>query len=71
MKKEYPNFKLLLQEFKELRAEVSKLSNLIEGRLIGFETPTKLEMKAAREFEKKLRKGKLELVPLEKALKEL
>ena len=58
-------------ELKEIRSlllkliqKVDRLNELVEERLIGYEEPTKEDVKAIREYEAAKRKGKLVLVPL-------
>jgi len=54
----------LLTEIKALRSEIRKISAIIEDRLIGFEEPSKEDIKAAKEFERK--RKRLKLIPLSK-----
>jgi rRNA maturation endonuclease Nob1 len=56
----------LLEEIREIRNELKKVSVIIETRLIGVEIPTKEEIKAIREFEARRKRGKIELIPLSK-----
>jgi 5-formyltetrahydrofolate cyclo-ligase len=56
----------LLEEIREIRNELKKVSAIIEARLIGFEIPTKEEIKAIREFEARRKRGKIKLIPLSK-----
>ncbi len=58
-------------ELKEIRSllvklnqKVDGLSELVEGRLIGYEEPTKEDAHAIKEYETEKKKGKLVLVPL-------
>jgi rRNA maturation endonuclease Nob1 len=56
----------LLEEIKEIRNELRKVSAIIETRLIGIEVPNKEEIKAVREFEARRKSGKIKLIPLNK-----
>lgn len=56
----------LLNELKEVKLELKRLSTIIEDRLIGLEEPTKEDIRAIKEFEKKKKEGKLNLIPLTK-----
>jgi 5-formyltetrahydrofolate cyclo-ligase len=56
----------LLEEIREIRNELRKVSAIIEARLIGVEIPTKEEIKAIREFEARRKRGKIKLIPLSK-----
>ena len=58
-------------ELKEIRSLLAKLNQkvdglneLVEGRLIGYEEPTKEDAQAIKEYEVAKKKGKLVLVPL-------
>jgi hypothetical protein len=58
-------------ELKEIRSllvklnqKVDGLNELVEGRLIGYEEPTKEDAQAIKEYEAAKKKGKLVLVPL-------
>lgn len=54
----------LLNELKAVRLELRRISIIIENRLIGLEEPTKEDIKAIREFER--RRKRLKLIPLSK-----
>jgi hypothetical protein len=54
------------KEIKMLKIKIDKLENIVEKRLVGESRPDKYERKAASEFEKKRKAGKLEFVPLSK-----
>ena len=56
----------LLEEIKEIRNELKKVSAIIETRLIGIETPSKEEIKAIKEFERRRKEEKIKLIPLSK-----
>ncbi|MDI6806959.1 MAG: hypothetical protein QMD14_04080 [Candidatus Aenigmarchaeota archaeon] len=56
----------ILEEIEKLRKEIGKISMVVESRVIGFEKPTREEIKAIRNFEKKRKEGKLKLVSLSK-----
>jgi len=66
MKNERLKPRTLLDELVAIKSEIKKVSMIVESRLIGLEMPTKDEIKAIREFEKKKEKGKLKLIPLRK-----
>jgi hypothetical protein len=58
-------------ELKEIRSlllklnqKVDGLNELVEERLIGYEEPTKEDVKAIKEYEAAKKNGKLTLVPL-------
>ena len=58
-------------ELKEIRSlllklnkKVDGLNDLVEERLIGYEEPTKEDVKAIKEYEASKKSGKLTLVPL-------
>ncbi len=58
-------------ELKEIRSlllklnkKVDGLNDLMEERLIGYEEPTKDDVKAIKEYEASKKSGKLTLVPL-------
>ncbi|MBI2084858.1 MAG: hypothetical protein HYT70_04605 [Candidatus Aenigmarchaeota archaeon] len=56
----------LMDELKEIRNELRKVSMLVESRVVGVEAPTREDIVAIRGFENKRREGKLKLVPLSK-----
>jgi hypothetical protein len=58
-------------ELKEIRSlllklnqKVDGLNDLVEERLVGYEEPTKEDVKATKEYEVSKKSGKLTLVPL-------
>jgi hypothetical protein len=58
-------------ELKEIRSlllklnqKVDGLNELVEERLIGYEEPTKEDVRAIKEYEAAKKNGKLTLVPL-------
>ena len=65
-------------ELKEIRSlllklnkKVDGLNELVEERLIGYEEPTKEDVKAIKEYEAAKKNGKLTLVPLSELTKGL
>jgi hypothetical protein len=62
---ELKEIKSLLQK---LNKKVDGLNDLVEERLIGYEEPTKEDVKAIKEYESAKKTGKLTLVPLSEGL---
>lgn len=56
----------LMNELKEIRNELRKVSMLVENRVVGVENPTTEEINAIKEFERERKEGKLKLIPLNK-----
>jgi hypothetical protein len=54
----------LLNELKEIKSEIRKVSTIVESRLLGEEMPTKEEIESIKRFEKKRKEGKIKLIPL-------
>ena len=63
---ELKEIKSLLQK---LNRKVDGLNDLVEERLIGYEEPTKEDVKAIKEYESAKKTGKLTLVPLSELTK--
>jgi hypothetical protein len=54
----------LLNEIKEIKSEIRKVSMIVESRLLGHEIPTREEIKSIKRSEKKRKEGKIKLIPL-------
>jgi hypothetical protein len=54
----------LLNELKEIKSEIRKVSMIVESRLLGQEIPTREEVEYIKRFEKKRKEGKIKLIPL-------
>jgi hypothetical protein len=64
MKNEDLKIDNLLNELKEIKSEIRKVSMIVESRLLGQEVPTREEVEAIKRFEKKRKEGKVKLIPL-------
>ena len=53
----------------KLNRKVDGLNDLVEERLVGYEEPTKEDVKAIKEYEAAKKTGKLTLVPLSELTK--
>ena len=60
---------VIAEEILKLRKDIRKMNILLESRLIGITTPTKSEIESIKKFERKRKKRKLELIPLNEAEK--
>jgi len=53
-----------LNELREIKSEMRKVSMIVESRLLEQEEPTRKETEAIKRFEKKRKEGKIKLTPL-------
>ncbi len=61
----------LLKEVRDIKSTVEKLESIIEQRLLGEEEPLEDEELAIKEYEEDKAKGRLELVSLKDAIRNL
>ncbi len=54
------------KEIRILKVNIEKLENIVEKRLIGVSKPDRYERKAVADFERRMKAGKLEFMPLSK-----
>ena len=63
------DLKEVLEEVKLVRKKIERLEELVEERLVGYETPSDDEVEAIKDYEIEKKKKTLDLIPLGNAAK--